>query len=727
MPALAAVLIAAAPLLQASPPSGENAPELRATRVAAPPRVDGVLDDPAWRMTPVASGFRQREPREGDPATEATEVRVVYDQDTLYVGILARDREPKAVIARILERDRVMTQGLDNAAKFTGDDVVAFSLDPFHDHRNAFFFATNPNGAEFDALVTDESPTLNVDWRAVWRVAARRVPEGWSAEFAVPFRSLRYPRGEAEAVWGFDVERIVRRRNEDALWSAWTRAEGGLNRVSRAGHLTGLAGLPHSAANVELRPFGLGGLNRTPDGEGSLGDDAVAHAGADLKWEVRPGLVLDATARPDFAQVEADDQIVNLTRFETFFPEKRDFFLENAGIFDFGTRGTYETPPFLMFFSRRIGILGDAEVPVLGGVRLSGRAGRQTIGLLDVLTDEAASASRTNFGVVRLKRDVGARGYVGGMVADRRTAAVSGTDFGADASLWATARLNLQGFAARTTRSDGADDWAGRAAAEYQADPVYLYGEYLRIGPAAGTAMGFVTQTDLRRASGKAQYTFRPRLPLLRSVAAYVGGKRQTHVDGAPRDENAFAGVSFDLHSGDGLSVTHVRGSIDLDWEFDVAGRIPVPPGHYDLVDTEASLYTSGNRPLSAFANASLQRIWGGEIDAASGGLTLKAGSHLSLTASCTRSAADLPGGAFVAYVSGLRVGWAFSTRLAAHAYAQYNSLDRRFVGNFRLRFIYRPGSDLYLVFNEERGVPSDAGALLSRGFAVKLSYLWRF
>jgi hypothetical protein len=180
-------------------------------------------------------------------------VRVLYDDATLYVGILARDSEPGAVISRILERDKVMTQGLDNAAKFTGDDVVAFTLDPFHDHRNAFFFATNPNGAEFDALVTDESPTLNVDWRAVWQVSARRGREGWSAEFAIPFRSLRYPSLEGEQAWGFDVERIVRRRNEDTLWSAWSRAEGGLNRVSRAGQLVGLVGLPRTRANVEVR------------------------------------------------------------------------------------------------------------------------------------------------------------------------------------------------------------------------------------------------------------------------------------------------------------------------------------------------------------------------------------------------------------------------------------------------------------------------------------------
>jgi Domain of unknown function (DUF5916) len=723
---LASGPLVACMLLQASGIPGD-APAVRAARVATPIRVDGVLDDAAWKAAPVASGFRQREPREGEPATEATEVRVVFDRDTLYVGILARDREPGQVIARILDRDKVMYQGLDNAAKFTGDDVVAFTLDPFHDHRNAFFFATNPNGAELDALVTDESPTLNLDWRAVWRVAARRVPQGWSAEFAIPFRSLRYPRDEGPQVWGFDVERIVRRRNEDTLWSAWTRAEGGLNRVSRAGHLEGLQGLPRASFNVEVRPFGLGGVTQTPAPDGGVPTNGEWHLGADLKWEVRPGLVLDATARPDFAQVEADEEIVNLTQFEIFFPEKRDFFLENAGVFDFGTRGSYETPPFLMFFSRRIGIFGDAEVPVLGGLRLSGRAGEQTLGLLDVFTEEAAGAPRTNFGVLRYKRDAGTRGYVGGMLTDRRTSTASETDFGADASLWPTSRLNLQGFAARTTRSDGLADWAARGAAEYQADPVYLYGEYLRIGPGAETGMGFVTQADIHRANGKAQYTFRPRASPLRSIAAYVGGKRQTHVDGRLRDETAFAGMSFDLHSGDGLSVTHVRGLIDLDWGFDLAGLVPVPPGRYDLVDTEVTLYSSGNRPLSATYNASIKHIWDGDVTALGGSLWLKAGSHLGLSGTYTRSAVSLPGGAFVAHVAGLRLGWSFSTRLSAAVYAQYNSLDRKFVGNFRLRFIHRPGSDLYLVFNEERGEPGDPGALLARGAAVKLSYLMRF
>jgi hypothetical protein len=220
--------------------------------------------------------------------------------------------------------------------------------------------------------------------------------------------------------------------------------------------------------------------------------------------------------------------------------------------------------------------------------------------------------------------------------------------------------------------------------------------------------MGFVTQTDVQRLDGKAQYTFRPRSSVLRSIAVHAGGKHQTHVDGAPRDANAFVGASFDLHSGDGLSVTHVRGYIDL-------------------ADTEVTLYSSGNRPLSASCNASLQRLWDGDLTALAGSLTLKAGSHLALSGTYTRSEAALPGGSLVAHVAGLRAGWSFSTRLSADVHTQYNSLERKLVGNFRLHFIHRPGGDLYLVFNEERGEPGDPAPLLARGAAVKLSYLVRF
>ena len=236
-------------------PAPDPAPELDALRLppgeASVLHVDGLLDEAAWRDAPMASGFRQQEPLEGEPATEITEVRVLFDDATLYVGVLARDRSPDEVIARILQRDKLMELGFEATPEFTSDDAVVIVLDPFHDHRNAVVFGTNPNGAEFDALITDEGREFNIDWRGVWEVAAQRTPEGWSAEFAIPFRSLRFPEASAEP-WGFNVYRIIRRKNQEVLWTSWSRSNEGFTRVSRAGHIHGLADLPRAGLNVEL-------------------------------------------------------------------------------------------------------------------------------------------------------------------------------------------------------------------------------------------------------------------------------------------------------------------------------------------------------------------------------------------------------------------------------------------------------------------------------------------
>ncbi len=710
----------------AAQPVGE--PSVHAHHVTEPIQVDGRLNEPPWAQAPTASDFRQREPREGEPATEPTEVLVLYDDKTLYVGVRAFDSEPGAVIARILQRDRIIRESMDGRARFSGDDAVALVLDPFHDRRNAFVFATNPNGAEYDGLITDESPAYNTEWRGVWEVAARRTAEGWSAEFAIPFRTLRYPPGNGPQTWGFNVERMIRRKNEQTLWSAWTRGEGGLNRISQAGTLVGLADLPRSRLNLDVKPYGLVGLTKERQDDGTVPTERLTSIGLDAKWEVRPGLVLDGTLNPDFAQVEADEEIVNLTRFDLFLPEKREFFLENAGVFEFGGRGFFEPPPFLLFFSRRIGIVEDGEIPVMGGVRLSGRAGRQTIGLLNVLTDAAWGEPRTNFATLRLKRDVGTSGYVGAMLTDRRHEHDAETDAGVDFSLWPTPRLNVTGFAAVTSAyEDREADKAYRLGAVYRSDRIFAQAQHLLVGPDAETGMGFVTRTDIRRTNGFGQYVFRPSLLGLRQLEVFTGGTWITRVTGEEQDGEAFAGTSFEWDSGETLAFFFEGGFTQLDEAFDLADRIPVPVGRYDVRRLTVFGGTSPSRRVGVRLAASVSEQWDGHMSLLDIGSRVSLGKHLSTGVGWTVSQADLPGGSFTAHVVGLRASWAFSTRLVTRAYVQYNSLDQKWITNLRLHFIHRPGSDLYVVFNDEQGEEDAPGRLIGRGFAVKGSWLIRF
>ncbi len=708
---------------------------VQAVRIAEPPAsalaggageivVDGRLDEAAWQQAPPTSGFKQREPKEGAEATDDTEVRILFDAKTLYVGILARDAEPDRIIARILERDRLL-QAREGRYQFGGDDAILFLLDPFHDRRNAFVFGTNPNGAEYDALIADESQNFNADWRGVFKVGAQRTSEGWSAEFAIPFRSLRYPRdGEA---WGFNVYRMQRRRNEESLWSGWSRQDGGFHRVSRAGVIEGLHDLPRSGLNLEVKPFALAGLDKGGPEEGTHGRGDF---GLDLKWEVRPGLVLDGTANPDFSQVEADEERVNLTRFSLFFPEKRDFFLENAGVFEFGARGGFETPPFLLFFSRRIGLDDDEnEVPVVGGLRLTGRAGKQTIGAMDVYTGTSPTEARANYAVGRWKRDVGGSGYLGAMVTDKRRDGYSNTAFGLDTSLWPTGSLNVHAFLARTqTTGPGGDGTAARASAEYQSDALGFRAQYIRIDPETDAQMGFITRTDISRWGGDVRVSRRPGVLGLRRVSVDVFGDYIESVSAGDRLD-WFLGpfVRLEWESGDSVSAFFQRGRSRVDEAFDLADRLPVPVGDYRADWKVLEFSTSRSRPVGVSVFADWQDQFGGRLRDQGALLVASAGPHLSATLGYSRSQADLPSGSFDANILSVRVGYALSTRLSAGAYVQWNSLDEQVVGNFRVIYRHHPGSDLIFALNEERGVPGSLWAVSQRHLAVKLNYLARF
>jgi len=700
-------------------------PAIRAVRVAdGTITLDGRLTEASWHQALPTGGFRQREPEDGAPAHDTTEVRVLYDEGVLYVGIVARTRAGGSIVARVLQRDRLLAPDFFGRPQFGSDDAVAIVLDAFHDHRNAAIFATNPNGAEFDALLTDEGREFNVDWRAVWSVRAARLDHGWSAEFAIPFRTLRYPAGTGPQTWGFNVARVARSHNEESLWTAWSRDNEGLHRVSRAGHLVGLAALPRSGLALETKPYLLA------EGEEEAGNrDTRLKAGVDLKYEVRAGLTLDATANTDFAQVEADSEQVNLTRFDLFFPEKRDFFLENAGIFEFGMRAAIEPPPFLLFFSRRIGISDSGSVPLIAGARLTGRVGGQTIGLLDVVTDEVIDQRRANYAVARLKRDVGANSYVGAMLTDlRRAGGYWNSAGGVDASLWPTGQLNVQGFYARTaTAGPGGEGAAYRLAADFQADRFGVTAYSLGVAPDAVADLGFITREDMRRYETFGRVTPRPRALGLRKIDVFYDLNMVTRWDGGLQEWNTGPGFSFEWQSGESLALFGFTGKLRLDEAFDLSDSIPVDPGDYDNQIVGWFGNTALQRAVALSSSGSILRSFGGTVTSAQASLVTTPDPHIRFQLGGTRNWVTLPNGSLVADLVTARLTLAFSTRVTLLMLAQYNSLDRSLSANLRFNVIHRPGSDLFLVFNELRGSDTSLWDFDSRAAILKLTYLARF
>jgi hypothetical protein len=695
-------------------------------------RLDGLLTEPVWARAPVLSQLTQREPVEGVRASEDTEVRVLFDDENLYVGIRALDSEPHRVVRRILQRDRIMRkEGFSNRPAFAGDDAVAILLDPFLDRRNAYIFATNPNGAAFDALLSDEGKELNSDWRGVWEVEATRTSQGWSAELRIPLRTLRYPDASTRP-WGFNVYRIIRRKNEEVLWQGWSRDAGGFHRVSLAGHLEGLQGLPALGRNLEVKPYVAGGQRQAAGDGGGLDREWEREVGLDLKTELRPGLVLDLTLNTDFAQVEVDDQQVNLTRFSLFYPEKRDFFLENSGIFDFGFRGNpFEPPPFQLFFSRRIGIEeGEGEVvPILGGARLTGRVGGQTVGFLTSLTDRVGGlVSRESFTVARVKRDVGESNYVGVMMADRRGFGPANTVVGVDGVFYLTPSLNVQGWGAHSfTGGEGGNDLALGITGDYTTDQWGALLRYLQVGPEVYARSGFVQRTDLRRGDLFLRRSFRPDRFDIRKVDLRVGGNVFMGLDGGLQDYQVGPTLSTELQSGDQLSVTLNRGEARIDYGFDLAGRLYVPPGEYDATAQSLRMSTGSHRPVVLTGSLRRAEFYGGTLRAGSGTLSLAPVPRVSAELGFNRNRVEIPSGSFTSHLLSLRAGFAFSTRLYTNLLVQHNSLDGFISTNLRVNFIHRPGSDLFLVFTEGREEDGGEWRATERGMVVKLTYLKRF
>ncbi len=420
----------------------------QAARVENPPKLDGAMDDPLWQKATPISNFLQREPFEGQPPTERTEVRVLYTKRAVYFGIKCFDSQSKGIVATELRRD--VPQELD--------DYLEIIIDSSHHRRNAYVFQINPLSTQRDALITEEQRTEQSQgdgdsgWDGVWISEARITKEGWTATVGIPFSTLNFMQSR-DVIWGINFKRFIRRKNEEDMWSGWRRAYGAA-RISQAGELHGISEIGSGRLFI-VKPYGLIGFSHFPSNTAGTGftpgTSALHTGGVDVKLGLRSNLVANFTANTDFADADVDTQKFNLTPYKLFFPEKRQFFLENAGVFDFSIGGDSD----LLFFSRQIGIdpITGEEVPINGGAKVTGSLGKFELGLMDVDTRSSGPNPYANYAVARVKRSLWGGSYVGVMGIDKR----SGNPFdsfnqtaGADTRLVFLRNLVVHGFATQT-------------------------------------------------------------------------------------------------------------------------------------------------------------------------------------------------------------------------------------------------------------------------------------
>ena len=705
---------------QTAPSSSEKT--LGAHRIASAIHVDGSLSEQEWAQADVVGDLVQQEPRVGQPVTERTEIRVLLDDAALYFGVVCFDADPRGPTARDLRRDN----------PFLEDDRFEIVLDTFHDHRNAFHFVINPVGTQYDALITDEGQDVNVEWDERWWSETTITGSGWTAEIKIPFTILR-SRSSIET-FGVNFKRFIRRKNETAQWTGWDRDFNFL-QVSQAGHLTGVGGIT-TGLRLRLKPYLLGGFHDPTPG-GSPSYQPLRHAGIEtLKISLTPALTAEFTANTDFAQVEVDEAVVNLTRFPQFFPEKREFFLERAGIFEFGLggrRGGVAERNLQMFFSRRIGLTADRHpVPIIGGAKMSGRAGAFDIGLLSVQTDRftdpadgARSAPGSNYSVFRAKRNVLARSNVGIFASNRQS---SGGDFnrviGADANFTILKNTDIQGFVGRsvTPGKDG-NDAVGRFKYNWLSDLYELFFEHLYIGPDFQHDVGFVRRTDIQRTNPAFIWEPRPkrwniRNFVFRNELVYT---TDTHRRLLSREQIFQATTRFQNDDAVRFNVTNTFDRVDQ--PFELAAGVIVPAGDYTFVDRFAEGESSGKRPLIGKLRVGGGDFYGGTRRYVRFGPSWRPSPLLSLETGYELNDVTLPAGAFTTHVLNARVNVNLSNRWLTTTVVQHDSAARRNLLYLRLNYIYRPGDDLFVVFNQSDQTGSALPDRPDRSLMVKMTY----
>ena len=691
-------------------------PQATARRVTGTIHIDGRLDEPDWDSTPSIGPLTQREPLEGGPASEPTDVRVLFDEQALYIGIVCHEPHPRGLISTQLTRD----------ANLDVDDRVTIVLDPFFDHRNGFFFQVNPAGARSDGQISNNAQSLSRDWDGIWDAAVTRTPDGWTAEIAIPFKTLRFR--PDQTVWGFNVERQIKHLFETDRWAA-ARVTSWIGNLADAGQLTGLEGA-RQGHGLDVRPYVSGGRDT---GEGQF------TGGLDVFKNLTPNLNASITVNTDFAETEADIRQVNLTRFPLFFPEKRTFFLEGAGVFDVaGLAGGTDLIPF---FTRRIGLHGDevtgGEVPIGVGAKIVGRQSDYNIGVLDVETRDLPDASlrRQNLFAARVSRNLFEQSWVGAIVTNGNPDGTGSNNLlGADAR-FATSKFRgdknvaLDLFVQRTDHQTLGRDYAGGFGLTYPNDRWDLFLNWKQIGDTFQPALGFVPRVGIRKTNARIAFQPRPKRWGVRQFFFELEPEYITNL--ANRLENwrlFIAPFNVRTESGEHLEWNVIPEFEHLDAPFEIYPGVILPAGSYQWHKYRAEANTATKRRwVIDFAY-----WWGGFYDGTRKqtglGVTLKPNAHLSIAVRADRNDIALREGRFYTQVVTVRADYNFTPNVSWQNLQQYDNESRLLSFQSRFRWILRPGNDLFVVVN--RGWVKTFDDRLESTFdraSSKFQYTFRF
>ena len=696
----------------------------RASRTFGDIEIDGHLNEPGWQDATPIGKFVQIEPAAGQPMTQPTEVRILFDDSKIYFGLTCIDSEMSLLVANKMRRD---SQLYDN-------DNVFILLDTYNDGRSGFFFRVNPLGAIEDVAIMDSGDSRNENWDAVWECCTSVNPNDWTAEIAIPFSQLRFDK-KGEMTWGLNVGRSIRRLNEEGSWAPVPATYGweARYRTAHLGRLTGLDSIASILAkqrNLEFLPYFLSGLSRA-----SGNSDTVFDIGMDLKFGLASNLTSDLTINTDFAQVEADQEEVNLTRFSLFFPEKRPFFLEGAGLFDFGIpRTSYRRPPpLLLFYSRRIGLVGSSAIPVLGGGKVTGKVGPYGVGLLNVLTDklqtpEDGRVGRTNYSVLRLKRDILTGSSVGLIAINKQDSDAYHRAGGLDFIFNSSDVFTLRGLWARTFNQEFQDrNNAWYLGGRWRKENYRLVGSYIDIGQQFSPEVGYVRRQGVRQIRLETRYT--PFLNKFGLRRIWAGPELDLILKPDIEDQLETLDVAlvnwFELESGGWFNFQVHRTQEQLVEDFEIRPEVLIPVGKYRFNSMRFSISTDDSKVISGRFGANFGQFYDGTRRGFSLRTDFRPNSRFSLEPRYEFNRIRLPLDTFNANLIGVRSTYAFSTNLFVKLFTQWVNEDNMLSANLLLNYIYQPGSDFYIVINQNYDTGDGQDKRTDTTVLAKMTYWW--